>query len=70
MSSYSDRLPICEYEELIEAIWRSDSFGRDKKSINHLVWRIREKIELDSGEPKFLKTVEGRGYRSDIKVIE
>ena len=27
-------------------------------------------IELDSGEPQFLKTVKGRGYSLDIKIIE
>ena len=61
---------ICEYDELIQAIWENDSFGRDRKAINHLVWRIRDKIELDSGEPQFLKTIKGRGYRLEIKVIE
>ncbi|BAU67524.1 adenylate cyclase (plasmid) [Stanieria sp. NIES-3757] len=66
----SDRPSICEYDELIEAIWNEDSFGRNRSHINHLVWRIRDKIELDSGEPQFLKTVKGRGYSLDIKIIE
>ena len=61
---------ICEYDELIQAVWQNDTFGRDRKAINHLVWRIRDKIELDSGEPQFLKTIKGRGYRLDIKIIE
>ncbi|MDJ0589147.1 MAG: FHA domain-containing protein [Pleurocapsa sp. MO_226.B13] len=66
----NDRTTICEYDELIEAVWQDDSFGRDSRDINHLVWRVRDKIELDSGEPQFLKTVKGRGYSLDIKVIE
>ena len=61
---------ICEYDELIQAVWKDDSFGRDKRDITHLVWRIRDKIELDSGEPKFLKTVKGRGYCLDINIID
>lgn len=61
---------VCEYDELIQAIWQNDTFGRDKKAINHLVWRIRDKIELDSGEPQFLKTVKGRGYLLDLKIVE
>ena len=61
---------LCEYDELIQAVWNDDNFGRDKRNINHLVWRIRDKIELDSGEPKFLKTIKGRGYTLDIKVVE
>ena len=61
---------ICEYDELIKAVWGDDSFGRNKTNITHLVWRIRDKIELDSGEPQFLKTVKGRGYSIDLKVAE
>ena len=64
------QITICEYDELIEAVWQDCFFGRDKKNINHLVWRIRDKIEIDSGEPQFLKTVKGRGYTLDIKVID
>ncbi len=61
---------ICEHDELIQAVWRNDTFGRDRKTVNHLVWRIKNKIELDSGEPQFLKTIRGRGYLLDIKIIE
>jgi DNA-binding response OmpR family regulator len=67
---YNDRTAIYEYDELIQAIWQDDTFGRDTRAINHLIWRIKNKIELDSGEPQFLKTVKGRGYSLDIKIIE
>jgi pSer/pThr/pTyr-binding forkhead associated (FHA) protein len=66
----NNQIAICEYDELIQAIWQNDSFARDRRDVNHLVWRVRDKIELDSGEPQFLKTVKGRGYCLDIKVIE
>ena len=65
-----DRTSLCEYDELIQAVWHNGSFGRDRRHINHLVWRVREKIELDSGEPQFLRTVKGRGYCLDIRVLE
>jgi pSer/pThr/pTyr-binding forkhead associated (FHA) protein len=61
---------ICEYDELIQAIWQNNTTGRDRKTINHLIWRIRDKIELDSGEPQFLKTIKGRGYLLEITIIE
>ena len=64
------QIVICEYDELIQAIWQDDNFGRDRRNINHLVWRVRDKIELDSGEPQFLKTVKGRGYCLDIKIVK
>lgn len=60
---------ICEYDELIQAVW-NNSLNRDKSHITHLVWRIRDKIELDSREPKFLKTIKGRGYSLDIKLVK
>ncbi len=66
----NNQTAICEYDELIVAVWNDDNFGRDKKNINHLVWRVRDKIEIDSGEPQFLKTIKGRGYALDIKVVE
>ena len=65
-----EKVSVCEYDKLIEAVWQNDNFGRDRRHINHLVWRVRDKIELDSGEPQFLKTVAGRGYCLDIKVVE
>lgn len=61
---------ICGYEEIIKAVWTEDDFGVDKKDVNHLVWRIRDKIEYDSGESQFLKTVRGKGYRLEIKVVD
>ena len=64
------QIVICEYDELIQAIWQGDNFGRDRRNINHLVWRVRDKIELDSGEPQFLKTVKGRGYCLDIRIVK
>lgn len=64
----NDGAPIvCGYEELIGAVW-SERYGHTTAEINHLVWHIRQKIEDDSGEPSFLKTVKGRGYLLEIKV--
>ncbi|NEQ79300.1 MAG: FHA domain-containing protein [Moorea sp. SIO2I5] len=64
----NDGAPIvCGYEELIGAVWL-ERYGRTNTDINNLVWHIRQKIEVDSGEPSFLKTVKGRGYLLEIKV--
>jgi pSer/pThr/pTyr-binding forkhead associated (FHA) protein/DNA-binding winged helix-turn-helix (wHTH) protein len=66
----NNQATVCEYEELIQAVWSNNNYGISRKDINHLVWRIRSKIELDSGEPLFLKTVRGKGYLLDILIIE
>jgi DNA-binding winged helix-turn-helix (wHTH) protein len=58
---------VCGYEELIGAIWE-ESFGHVPNEVNRLVWSVREKIERDSGEPKFLKTVRGQGYLLNVKI--
>jgi DNA-binding winged helix-turn-helix (wHTH) protein len=59
---------LCSYKELIEAIW-GDDFGHSRNEITHLIWGIRSKIELDSGEPEFMQSVRGQGYRLHLKVV-
>lgn len=53
---------MCAYDELIAAIWGQDS-NRTEGEINHLVWELRQKLEPDPKEPRFLETVRGLGYR-------
>ena len=61
---------VCEYNELIMAVWNDDHFARNREHINHLVWQVRNKIEHGSKEPQFLKTVTGIGYLLDLNVVE
>jgi DNA-binding winged helix-turn-helix (wHTH) protein len=58
---------LCIYKDLIRAIW-GDSPGHSNDEITHLVWGIRHKIETDSGEPRYLKTIKGKGYLLDINI--
>ncbi len=48
--------------QLIEAIWGYE-FDGDGNTINVHIRRLREKIEKDSAEPKWIKTVWGIGYK-------
>lgn len=59
---------VCSYEELMQAIW-DETFSHTSNEVNRIGWSVRNKIELDSGEPRFLKTVKGSGYLLDIKII-
>ncbi|MCU0516045.1 MAG: winged helix-turn-helix domain-containing protein [Oscillatoria sp. Prado101] len=59
---------LCNYKELIGAIWDSP-FGHMNDEVNHLVFRLRHKIEPEPGEPRFVKTVPGKGYLLDIRVL-
>lgn len=66
---HNNQSVICTHNELIKAIWQEEDFGIKEKYIHHLASRVRKKIEPNSGEPKFLKKVRGRGYRLEINVV-
>lgn len=66
----NERQPVvCGYEELIEALW-SEPFGKNNNDITRLVWGIRNKIELDSGQSKILQTIKGRGYLLELNLLD
>jgi len=50
---------------LLDRIWGVDSFG-DVATVTVHINRIREKIEEDSSNPKYIETVWGAGYRFKI----
>ena len=49
-------------DQLLDAVWRDTSFVTPR-SVDVYVRRIREKIEPDPENPRYLKTVRGAGYR-------
>ena len=51
--------------QLIDRIWGADYVG-DTKTLDVHVKRLRAKIEPDPGEPKYLVTVRGLGYKLDL----
>ena len=72
------RLPLKEFEllemflrnpgrvltrgQLIDRVWGSDYVG-DTKTLDVHVKRLRAKLEPDPGDPKYLVTVRGLGYK-------
>lgn len=55
---------ICDRYEIVESVWGQDYIDEvDDARIGKLVSRLRQKIEPDPSEPKYLITVRGRGYR-------
>ena len=48
--------------QLIDKLWGSDFFG-DERVVDTHVARLRKKIEPDSSNPTFIKTVVGVGYK-------
>ncbi len=55
---------ICTKYEVVEAVWGEDYIDEvDDARIEKLVSRLRQKIEPDVANPKYLVTVRGRGYK-------
>ncbi len=51
--------------QLIDRVWGSDYVG-DTKTLDVHVKRLRAKLEPDPGEPQYLVTVRGLGYKLDL----
>jgi len=49
-------------DQLLDSVWRDTSYVTPR-SVDVYVRRIREKIEPDAENPRYLKTVRGAGYR-------
>jgi len=55
---------ICDKYQIVESVWGQDYIDEvDDARIGKLVNRLRQKIEPDPSEPRYLTTVRGRGYR-------
>ena len=52
-------------EELFRNIWDMDSIG-DIATVTVHIKKIREKIEFDSSNPKYIETIWGVGYRFKV----
>jgi DNA-binding response OmpR family regulator len=48
-------------ERLLSHVWGSRGAG-DRQLLKQLVHRLRQKIEADAAEPRYLMTVSGVGY--------
>ena len=81
VDGHEQRLPLKEFEllemflrnpgrvltrgQIIDRVWGSDYVG-DTKTLDVHVKRLRAKLESDPGEPKYLVTVRGLGYKLDL----
>jgi two-component system response regulator MtrA len=49
--------------QIMDAVWGYELTPESERAINTHVRRLREKIEVDAGNPKIIQTVLGIGYR-------
>jgi len=55
---------ICDKYAIVESVWGEDYIDEvDDARIEKLVSRLRQKIEPNPSQPRYLLTVRGRGYR-------
>ena len=52
-------------QQLLRLVWEHDYLG-DSRLVDACVQRLRAKLEPDPGEPKYLVTVRGLGYKLDL----
>jgi hypothetical protein len=55
---------ICDKYKIVESVWGENYIDEvDDARIEKLVSRLREKLESEPDEPKYLQTIRGRGYK-------
>ena len=57
-------------KEILEKIWGKDVFVDPESSINSAIRKIRQVLEDDPEQPRFLQTVSRRGYRFIASIWE
>ena len=57
-----NRGKVFSIDQIYESIWNEDAIGADNTVAVH-IRRIREKIEINPKEPRYLKVVWGVGYK-------
>jgi DNA-binding winged helix-turn-helix (wHTH) protein len=50
-------------EQIADALWGKDVFVDVEQGINTAVRKVRQALDDNSGQPQYLQTVVGRGYR-------
>lgn len=58
---YRKQSHVISKEEIAKAIWDYEVY--DFNAIDALVYRVRQRIEVDPAQPKYLVTVRGFGYK-------
>jgi len=50
-------------EEIIQRVWGGDVYFDAERGVNNAVRKIRAALHDESGQPHFVETVVGKGYR-------
>jgi DNA-binding response OmpR family regulator len=58
---YTHKGQVISKDEIAKSVWDYEVY--DYNAIDALVYRLRQRIEQDPGNPRFLVTVRGFGYK-------
>ena len=59
----SDRRKVFSAQELYETIWQEPYFYASNNTVMVHIRNLRRKLEVDPNDPRYIKTVWGKGYR-------
>jgi DNA-binding winged helix-turn-helix (wHTH) protein len=57
-------------EQISSTLWSKEVFVDVDQGINTAIRKIRQALADDAGEPQYLQTVVGRGYRFVAPIVE
>lgn len=52
---------VCSRAELMKAVWETD-FAGDTRTLEVHMHSLRRKVELNTKQPEYLRTIRGQGY--------
>lgn len=58
---------ILTKQQIYEEVWREEYFY-DDSNIMAIISRLRKKLEVNPGSPKYIQTIKGIGYRFNKEV--
>ena len=58
----SSSTPVFSSAQIYEQVWNDPAYGSENTVAVH-IRHLREKIEIDPAEPRYLKVVWGLGYK-------
>ena len=56
---------VLSRDQLLDAVWREDAFV-EQRTVDVHIRHLRARIERDSANPRFIRTVRGLGYRFNV----
>lgn len=58
-----NRKRVLTFETIAYHVWGEEYVGVTTKTIHNLLSRLRQKLQIDSAGPKYIKSVRGVGYK-------